>query len=87
MIAVATPAPEHRPDVAVDGFHLAERHLDVAVREDAGEVATEQLGDLVEGRQPLPPQGADPRRQEPPRRPLVGVIPEMRQLLDRKSVV
>lgn len=77
MVAVPAPAADHRPDVAVDGFHLAERDLDVAVREDAVEVATEQLGDLVEGREPLPAQGANPRRQEPPRRAFVDVVPEV----------
>ena len=56
MIAVATPAAEHRPDVSVDRFHFAERHLHVAVGEDAVEVPTQELGDLVEGRQPLPTQ-------------------------------
>jgi hypothetical protein len=55
VVAIAPPPPEHRADVAVDGFDLAERHLDVAVGQDAVEVTTEQLGDLVGGRQPLPP--------------------------------
>ena len=57
MIAVTPTAPEHRPDVAVDGLHLAERDLDVAVGQDAFEMATQQLGDLVEGGQALPAQG------------------------------
>ena len=47
MIAVASTAPEHRSDVAVDCFHLAEGDLDVAVGQDAVEMATQQLGDLV----------------------------------------
>ena len=81
MIAVAAPAAEHGSDVAVDGFHLAERDLDVAVGEDAVEVATQQLGDPVEGGQALPAQGANPGGQKLPRRPRVGVVPEARQLL------
>ena len=54
MIAVAPTAAKHRPDVAVDGFDLAERHLDVAGGEDALEVTTEELGDLEKSRESLP---------------------------------
>ena len=48
MIAVAPTATEHRADVAVYGLDLAERDLDVAVGQDAVEVPTQELGDLVE---------------------------------------
>ena len=81
MIAVAPTATEHRPDVAVDGLDFAERDLDVAVGQDAVEVPAQELGDLVEGRQPLPAQGANPGGQEAPRGPLVDVVPEVGQLL------
>lgn len=52
VVAVPPTAANHRPNVAVDRFHLAEGDLDVAVGEDAVEVATEELGDLVKGREP-----------------------------------
>src|SRR5712692_1135865 len=44
-------------------------------------MTTEELGDLVEGREPLPAQRLDPGGQEAPRRAFVGVVPEVRQLL------
>src|SRR5712692_6682471 len=81
MVAIPTAAAKHRPDVAVDRFNLAERHLDVTVGQDAVEVTTEQLGDLVESRQPLPPQGTDPGGQKSPRRAFVRVVPEVGELL------
>ena len=80
MIAVASTATEHRPAVAVDGFDFAERDLDVAVGQDAVQVTAQELGDLVEGRQPLPAQRADPDGEEAPRGSRVGVISEVRQL-------
>ncbi len=80
MVAITTTATDHRADVAVDGFDLSERDLDVAVGQDAVEVTTEKLGDLGEGREPLPPQRVDPGGQEAPRRAFVGVVPEVRQL-------
>ena len=52
MIAVAPTATKHCPDVVVDGLDLAERDLDVAVGQDAVEVLTQELDDLIEGRQP-----------------------------------
>ena len=76
MVAISTAAAQHRPDVAVDRFHLAERDLDVAIGEDAFEVTTEELGDLVKGREPLPAQRPHPGGQKPPRGAFVGVVPE-----------
>jgi len=61
-VAVPTTAANHRADVAVDGFDFPEQGLDVAVGQDAIEVATEELGDLVKGREPLPAQAPAPRR-------------------------
>ena len=66
MIAVAPTATEHRSDVSVDRLDHAERDLEVAVGQDAVEVPTQELGDLVEGQQPLPAQRADPGGQEAP---------------------
>ena len=81
MIPVATSPAEHRADVAVDGLDGAERDLFPAVGEDAVEMPAQELGDRVERRQPLPAEGAQPRVQEAPRRPFVGVVPEVGQLL------
>jgi len=81
VIVVATPAPEHRSDVPVDRLDLPEGNLDVAVGEDAVEVAAQELSDRVEDGKALPAQRPNPGRQKAPRRPLVGVIPEVRQLL------
>ena len=49
MIAVATTATEHRPDVAVDGLDLAERDLDVLEQMRFGEapVEGEQVPELL----------------------------------------
>lgn len=80
VIAIAPPATERRPDVAVDGLHLAERNLDVAIGEDAVKVTTEEVGDLSEGREPLPAQRPHPRGQEAPRHAFVGVVPEAPEL-------
>jgi hypothetical protein len=81
VVTLTTAAADHRADVAVDGLHLAERDRDTTVGEDAVEVTAEELGDLVEGREPLPAQRPDPGGQEAPRRSLVGIVPEARQLL------
>jgi hypothetical protein len=51
----------------------------MAVGEDAVEVAEQELGDLAEGRQPLPPERPQPRREEAARSPFVGVVSEMRE--------
>ena len=76
MIAIAAPAAEERADVAVDRLDFPEGKLDVAVRENAVEMAAEELGgDLIEGRQTLPAQRAHPRRQEAPRGPFDGSGP------------
>lgn len=64
MVAIPAPPTKHRPDVTVDGLHLAERDLDVTVGEDAVEMATEKLGHLVESRESVPAQRPNPRSQE-----------------------
>ena len=81
MVPVAAAAAQHRPDVAVDRLHDAEGDLLVAVVEDALEMAREQATELLEGRQPLPAQGPQPIGQEPAGGSLVGVGPELGQLL------
>src|SRR5712692_7712405 len=81
MVAVPTTAAKHRPDVPVDRLHLPEGDLDVAIGEDAVEVTTEELGDLVKGREPLPAQRPHPGGQKAPRRAFVGVVPKVPELL------
>src|SRR3989338_6716489 len=81
VIPIPAAAPEHGADVAVDGLDRAERDLLVAVGEDTVEVSQQELGDLAEGRQALPPERAEPRREKAPGGPLIGVVPEMGELL------
>src|SRR3989442_56950 len=81
VISIPTAAPEHGADVAVDGLDRAERDLLMAVGEDAVEMPQQELGDLAERWQALPPEGAEPGREEALRRPLIGVVPEMGELL------
>jgi len=81
VIAVPTAAPQHRPDVTVDGLDGAEGDRLVAVVEDPLEMAREQRAQLAEGGQPLPPQGLQPAGQEAPGRAGVAVAPELGQLL------
>src|SRR3972149_2064245 len=81
VIPIPAAAPEHGADVAVDGLDRAERDLLVAVGEDTVEVSQQELGDLAEGRQALPPERAGPRREKGPGGPLIGVVPEMGGLL------
>ena len=85
VISVAAPAAEHRSDIAVDGLDLAEGDLLVTVGEDAVEMPEEELGDLLECRQALPLERAQPRRQEAARSPFVGIGPEVGQLLPSPS--
>ena len=59
MIAAPPAAPEHRPDVPVDRLDDADGDLLVAVAQDALEMAGDQTAELLEGRQPLPAQGAE----------------------------
>src|SRR5207249_7371653 len=80
-IAVASTAPEHGADVAVDGFDGSEGNLLVAVVEEAVEMPGEEPTELLEGRQPLPPQGPEPGGEETPRGSLVGVGPQLGELL------
>ena len=54
MITVAAPPPQHRPDVAVDGFGFPEENLLVAVVQDADQMLHHQAGELLEGRHALP---------------------------------
>src|SRR6516165_3584848 len=75
-----TPA-QHRPDVPVDGLDGAEGDLLVAVVEDPVEMPRQQPAELLEGRQPLPAQGAQPGGQEPRGPALVGVGPELGELV------
>src|SRR5215831_8760481 len=56
VIAIPATPPEHRADVAVDRFHFAEGNLLVTVVQDPGQMAHQQGAELLEGRQPLPPQ-------------------------------
>src|SRR3989338_2120209 len=81
VIPIPAAAPEHGADVAVDGLDRAELDLLVAVGEDTVEVSQQELGDLAEGRQALPPERAEPRREKAPGGPLIGVVPEMGELL------
>ena len=81
MIAIAAAAPEDGPDVAVDRLHRPEGDLLVAVVEDAVEMPDEQEPELLEGGQALPAQGQEPVGEEAVRRALVGVAPELRELL------
>src|SRR5215471_11122544 len=80
VIAIPATPPEHRADVAVDRFHFAEGNLLVTVVQDPGQMAHQQGAELLEGRQPLPPQGEEPVGEEAIRRGLVGVGPELGEL-------
>ena len=81
MVPVAAALAEHETDVPIDGFDRPEGDLLVAVSEDAVEMPGEELGDLLEGGQPLPAQDWQSGREESPRRPFVGEGPELGQLL------
>ena len=53
MIPVASAPTKHGPDVRVDGFHDAKGDLHVAIGQDAIQVGQDELGELLEGREPL----------------------------------
>jgi len=53
-ILVASTPSKKSFDVAVDGFHHAERYFSAAVIEDAVQVIQQHEGELLEGCQPLP---------------------------------
>ncbi len=79
MIPVAPPAPQHRPDVAVDRFDFPEGDLLVAVVQDTVQRLHQQPGELLDGAQPLPLQNEEPLGEEAARRALVGVTRELSQ--------
>src|SRR3990172_832141 len=82
FVVPVAPAPtQHRTDVAVDRFDFPEGDLLVAVVQDAVQMARQHPAELLEGRQPLPAESEEPVGEEAARRPLVGVGPELGQLL------
>jgi hypothetical protein len=81
VIAVAPAPPQHRVDVAVDRFDFPERHLLVVLVQDAGQMAHQERGKLLECRQPLPAEHEEPVGEEALRRALIGVAPELSELL------
>src|SRR5438128_1958258 len=81
MILVAPAPPQYRADVPVDRLDDTEGDLLVAVVQKALEMAGEEAAELLEGRQSLPAQGPEPGGQEPAGGALVGIRPELRELL------
>src|SRR5262249_4986216 len=84
VISVTAPAAQHRADVPVDRLHLPEGDLLVAVVQEPVQMPGEQPAELLEGRQPLPAQGAEPGGQEAPRPALVGVAPQLAELVSEE---
>jgi len=81
VIAVIATAPEHGPDVGVDRFDFPEGDLLVAVVQDAGQMPHQQRAQLLERRQSLPPEREEPVGEEAVGRALLGVSPELGELL------
>ncbi len=84
MIPVAAPAAQHGPDVPVDRLDGAEGDFLVAVGQDPVQMPRQQAAELLEGRQPLPPQGAEPGGQEAPGPALIGVGPQLGELVSEE---
>src|ERR1700730_19365847 len=75
ILVAATPSKKGF-DVAVDGFHHAERYFSAAVIEDAVQVIQQQEGKLLEGCQPLPAQLIDPTLQIAQHGSFIGIGPQ-----------
>ena len=81
VIPVPPTSAKHGADVPVDGLDHPEGDLHVAIGQDAIQVGQEQLRQLLEGGEPLPPEGQEPGGQEAASVRLVRVRPELRQLI------
>jgi len=81
VIPVAPTPAQDGADVPVDGLDHTEGHLHVAVGEDPAQVGQEQLGQRLEGGEPLPPERQASRGQEASGVRLVRVGSELRQLV------
>lgn len=83
MIAIAPAAADQGAKVPIDGFDHPEGDLRVAVSQDAVHMALEYLRQRREGRETLPAEGPDPGAQEAAGSSLVGIRPELPQLLPK----
>jgi hypothetical protein len=84
VIPVAAPAAQHGPDVPVDRLDGAEGDFLVAVVQDPVPMPRQQAAELLEGQQPLPPQGAEPGGQEASGPALIGVGPQLGELVSEE---